>query len=105
MIPAHEYVSTRPTPHLGALGADGALVAVVDVHGAGVMVFQRRPHDHVVKAIHVDVRESRDGRAKPSIFDTLGAFQKPVPIQNTLARGKGRVKASLTAFAIKIHSK
>lgn len=83
-IPMREHGATKCTPHLGALGADGALVAVVDVHGAGVVVFQGRPDDHVVKAVHVDVGESRDGRAEPRVFDALGAFQEPVPVQNAL---------------------
>lgn len=92
-------VNTSPwTPgYLGELGADGAPVAVVDVHGPCVLMLQRRPHDHVIEAVHVDVREGGDGGAEPRVFHALGAFQKLVPVQNALEKGRGVSNADLAA--------
>lgn len=87
MMPVNRWV--RTPAHLGEPGADGGPVAIVDVHGPRVLVLQGRPHDHVVEAVHVDVREGGDGGAEPCVLRALGAFQKLVPVQHALERGEG----------------
>lgn len=68
--------------------ANGAPVTIVDVHSPRVVIFQRWTNYHVIKAIHVDVWKSCNCWAKSSIFNTLGAIKKLVPIQNALAKQK-----------------
>lgn len=91
------HITLDATGYLGELGADGAPVAVVDVHGSRVLMLQRRPNDHVIEAVHVDVREGGDRGAEPRVFHALGAFQELMPIQNALEKGRGVSTANPTA--------
>lgn len=91
------HTSPWPPGYLGEPGADGAAVAVVDVHGSRVLVLQGRPDDHVIEAVHVDVREGGDCGAEPRVFHALRAFQELVPVQNALEKGRGVSTANLTA--------
>ena len=74
-------------PHLHVLPPQRPATAVVDVHRACVVAFQRRPDHHIIQSVQVEVIHGRDRRSEPGpAWLVFVLFRARIVLQGRTAR-------------------